>query len=428
MENLLDKASILITPTASNNIGTINAIKPENAPFGDLTFTRNSIATRVNESGLIENVSSNVPRIDYLSGKGNYLLEVASTNTATNSNDFLSSFIYANSSVFTEQDLTLTINQAVSPDGTSNASKIQANTANSIHHLRVSNATVVSGEMNVVSVFVKKGANTDWFAIFCDGYDTNYRAWFNVSNGTLGTVELASSASIEDYGNGWYRCSIAFTTTTDVVGTNTRLVIADSDGGGSFLADGDEFHYVYGLQAEASSNANRLRPSSYIPTSGSAVQRNSETLDNGGDSTLINSQEGVLYAELKPDLSVLEDIRISLTDGSTGNRLHLQFPTTGVVKCFSFSNSVTLSSFTAALNFPNQVNKIAIKYAPNDYAIWINGVESATDLTGSTFLANTLTELEFNQGNGNAPYQGLFKTVALYKEKLTDTELECLTS
>ena len=299
MANLLDKASIIITPTAYDT-GSINAVKPKESPFGDLDFARASIATRYNENGLIEEVSENIPRIDYLSGEGMWLVEQPSTNTATNSNDFLSSFMYASSSTFTEQDLTLTTNQAVSPDGTSNASKIQANTANSIHHLRVSNATVVSGEMNVVSVFVKKGANTDWFAIFCDGYDTTYsRAWFNLSNGTLGSVALASDSSIEDYGNGWYRCSIAFTTTTDVVGTNTRLVIADSDGGGLFQADGDEFHYVYGLQAESFTNVLQTKPTSYIPTTGTPITRPIATLDNSGDNTLINSVEGVFYAEFE---------------------------------------------------------------------------------------------------------------------------------
>ena len=54
MANLLDEASILLTPTAYNN-GSMLAVKPENGD-GDFTFSRNSAATRVNAQGLVENV------------------------------------------------------------------------------------------------------------------------------------------------------------------------------------------------------------------------------------------------------------------------------------------------------------------------------------------------------------------------------------
>ena len=54
MGNLLDKSSILLTPTAYNN-GKILSVKP-NTSVGDFDFTRNSSATRVNSQGLIEDV------------------------------------------------------------------------------------------------------------------------------------------------------------------------------------------------------------------------------------------------------------------------------------------------------------------------------------------------------------------------------------
>ena len=54
MANLLDKASILLTPTAYNN-GSMLSIKPTDGD-GDFTFSRNSAATRVNAQGLVENV------------------------------------------------------------------------------------------------------------------------------------------------------------------------------------------------------------------------------------------------------------------------------------------------------------------------------------------------------------------------------------
>ena len=60
-DNLLDKASILLTPTAYDN-GSMLSIKPENGD-GDFDFERNSAATRVNAQGLVENVQIISPEL-----------------------------------------------------------------------------------------------------------------------------------------------------------------------------------------------------------------------------------------------------------------------------------------------------------------------------------------------------------------------------
>ena len=53
MANLLERASVVLTPTAYNN-GEALCIKPDDAS-GDFQFSRNSAATRVNAQGLVEN-------------------------------------------------------------------------------------------------------------------------------------------------------------------------------------------------------------------------------------------------------------------------------------------------------------------------------------------------------------------------------------
>ena len=55
MANLLDQASIILTPTAYDN-GKVLCVKPSTAPYGDFDFSRNSSATRVNAQGLVEDV------------------------------------------------------------------------------------------------------------------------------------------------------------------------------------------------------------------------------------------------------------------------------------------------------------------------------------------------------------------------------------
>ena len=54
MSNLLDSASIVLTPTAYDN-GKMLSVKPNDGD-GDFDFSRNSAATRVNAQGLVENV------------------------------------------------------------------------------------------------------------------------------------------------------------------------------------------------------------------------------------------------------------------------------------------------------------------------------------------------------------------------------------
>ena len=82
--SILTDASLIITPNAYK-AGSLLAVVPSNGN-GDLTWTRNSGATRVNSAGLIENVLANVPRLDYSQGScPNILLEPQRTNRLLNS-------------------------------------------------------------------------------------------------------------------------------------------------------------------------------------------------------------------------------------------------------------------------------------------------------------------------------------------------------
>ena len=47
--------------------GKLYSVLPSDGT-GDFTVARNSVATRVNQSGLIEEVDVNVPRLDYSAG------------------------------------------------------------------------------------------------------------------------------------------------------------------------------------------------------------------------------------------------------------------------------------------------------------------------------------------------------------------------
>jgi hypothetical protein len=71
-------------------------------------------------------------------------------------------------------------------------------------------------------------------------------------------------------------------------------------------------------------------------------------------------------------------------------------------------------------------NKIAIKYKENDFALWINGVEVATDTSGST--PTGLDRLNFDFGQGSFDFKGNVKKTIYFNTALSDDELEQLTT
>ena len=64
----------------------------------------------------------------------------------------------------------------------------------------------------------------------------------------------------------------------------------------------------------------------------------------------------------------------------------------------------------------------------NDFALWVNGVKVNFDITGNVPSASVLSELSFDRGDTFNSFEGKVKATAVFKEVLTDTELQNLTS
>ena len=407
-DGLLNKASIILTPTGYK-AGTLYNVAPIDEPYEDFDFARTSTATRINSSGLVSNVATGVPRISYDSNgdNGHILLEPTSTNLVPYSEDFSE---WSSTEVSTDKNYT-------SPDGTLNAVKITDNSVDSTHRVRLLTTTASSGDFTY-SVFLKKGTMTDAVLnVYSNG--TKAVATIDLENGTITASGGGVNAKIEDYGNDWYRCSIGGT----LASTATTVYLYLSDSKNAYVGNGD-FLYMYGAQLEALSYA-----TSYIPTlTGSTETRATETATGAGSADLINSTEGVLYAEINA-LSYPTDLNswLTITDGTASNSVGIVFETTplivgrvevGGVNQAYLANNVDYSDFV----------KVAVKYKANDFALWINGVEVATDTSGNTFSANTLNSLQFSYGGGTNNWKGKVKALAVFNEALSDSELTQLTT
>ena len=389
---------------------------------GDFDFSRSGKATRINSQGLIEEVANGQSRLEYpmidgvVSGCPSLLLEPARTNLITYSEDF-SQWINSNSS-----DLS---NQIISPNGALNADKlITSSGLTNGQVVKVISKSASSITYNY-SVFAKKGEWNRCNLYVSDTATFNNRVQFFVDLETGEVIEATSagtfssaSGSSEYYGNGWYRFSVTFTTSTET-SISARIYSIDSV---ATAGDGTSGIYIYGAQLEQGSY-----PTSYIPTNGAAVTRAAETANGSGDATTFNDSEGVLMAEISALESSDGSRDIEISDGNT-NRIIIQYNPSGILQVFVLVNGVATYTF-AYTTLITQFKKIALKYKENDFALWVDGFEADSSNSGSVFSANTLTQLDLLKGvDSSLPFYGKTKQIQYYNSALTDSELEILTS
>ncbi len=393
----------------------VYSVLPNNGD-GDFTFARASTATRINKDGLIESVATNVPRLNYDLTNGvaaecpSLLLEPSSTNLVTYSESFDNSY-------WTKSALSA-VSGFISPDGNANAFKLVEDTSSGVHRL-LNSAISLSGDI-LISIFAKKGER-NWFKL---SNNNVIGAYFDLQSGSVGTVDSGVTANIENYGNGWYRCSILKNRATS--GSERLVLDLSLDGSGtSYLGDGTSGIYIYGAQLEIKSY-----PTSYIPTSGSTQTRSAETCNGAGTASTFNSTEGVLYAEIAALSNDQTNRRITISDGTNTNRIVTGYNTTSN-QIFYFV--VVAGSTVASGNYTSsditEFSKIAIKYKVNDFALWVDGTERHTEPSGAIFSADTLDSLQFEQGAGGSLYfYGNVKELRVYNEALTDAQLQTLTT
>ena len=257
-----------------------------------------------------------------------------------------------------------------------------------------------------------------YFVISIENYDTNEQISFDLDTNTINR----GSGVITEYGNGWYRCSATISTTTDTVGaiafygTDSATVI------GGNLRDGTKSVLVWGLQCEELQYA-----TSYIPTNGSVATRLKDQVYRSGISNLINSDEGVLYAEFSGLGNDSVNRLISLSDGTIDNRVVIQYNNANDLFLQVRSGGTSVASRTYTLSDITDNIKAAVKYKENDFSMWVNGVEIHTDTSGAAPIG--LNRLGFdNSTDGVVPFHGKVKDLRVYTTALSDEDLQYLTS
>ena len=343
------------------------------------------------------------------SGCGSWLLEPQSTNLVTQSELFSDSY-WAKSSSSVVSGFT-------SPSGVLSAFKLVEDTATTTHQIQRFFSFL--NQKYSLSAFLKADER-NWIKVnLYDGSSSVY-AYFDLTNGVVGQ-ELGATGKIENYGNGWYRCSITTTLNVSAGNGNISLRLAENNGGTGYVGDGTSGAYIYGAMLEQQSYS-----TSYIPTNGAASTRLQDIANNSGNSTLINSTEGVLYAEIAALADDLTNRGISISDGASTNRItFLLSSLSSTLRVFGLAGGVQFNLQNSSFNTLNY-NKIAVLYQLNNFKFFINGTQIGSSTSGAVPVG--LNSIAFDNGSGGAKFFGKVKAVVVYKEALTDEQLTCLTT
>ena len=319
----------------------------------------------------------NVPRLTYQNGGGgcpSLLLEKQSTNLYPYSEDL--------TQWLTIGTPTVTGNDSTSPDGTTNADRVQFSGSGDL----VYNSGTGSAGTNTLTVYAKaKTGTAQKFRFFANGATT-----------------FSSDFTATDQ---WQRFEFPFTLTVVTAGLS-----APSTGASDVL--------FWGFQHEVSSY-----PTSYIPTTSSSATRVADACSKTGISSLFGTNQGTffmdfLYINSDSGSGYLFDV----TDSANTNRF-LMYDSNGSGLYILYDSQI--GSITTYQLTKGQRYKIGVKYNSTATTWYINGSSVAT---GGTF-AYQMSQIYLNQRFSQTDQAEMQVNQSIvFPTALTNAELASLTT
>ena len=346
--------------------------------------------TTTAKGGILEDM----PRLDYSGGRCSLLLEPSRTNIIG-----YSEYRGGGYNVSVEDNSTL------SPEGVSNGCLFIENTALNSHGIQLTSQIPINASPvdYTVSVFAKaKEREEIQLAFYADSTSYNSNS-FNIVNGT--TDGDPNTHKIENYGNGWYRCSFTANVLNSTGGYNLVRFMMFNNSTNYYTGDGTSGLYMWGLQLEAGSY-----PTSYIPTYGVSQTRLSDECVVAGITSLIGQTEGTLFFDIK-DITNLYAY-LGVDNGTTGTRIIMYSLNDGKIHGQVRKDGNVI--FTNASSVLNGRAKAAVAFNGSESVFYVNGTQVATG-NGTTYT--NLSNFTFNHSN---PRGAEINQSLLFKTRLSD--------
>jgi len=354
--------------------------------------------------------TDNVARFDHnptTSESLGLLVEEQRTNLLTYSSQF-------DDAAWTKSDCSITSNTIVAPDGTLTGDKVVENTATA-SHFTSSNAIPTSGSPQVFSVYAKAAEQTKISLAGAGFTGQGFAAIFNLATGTM-EINTGSKGTITSVGNGWYRCSIAFTPSNTVP---YQIQLVDASNNITYTGNGYSGVFIWGAQLEAGGFA-----TSYIPTVASQVTRSSDAASMTGAnfSSWYSQGEGTVYIENTRYRTTGFPSRIRFSDGTANNSINMFYDAAINSSTFAIdSNGTSTVNIFGGGGALNTSIKSASAWKTNDAAVVYNGSVQGTDT--SCAIPSNINQVLF--GNG---LTGVIRKLAYYPVRCTNAQLQALTS
>jgi hypothetical protein len=149
-----------------------------------------------------------------------------------------------------------------------------------------------------------------------------------------------------------------------------------------------------------------------------------------GISSLIGQTEGTLYSEFVVNGFADFGTALCINDGSTTESVWLTTFANGDIRAEVYSNAGggVQASFTKSGNVVGQTYKIALGYASNNFAFFVNGVQVGTTDTGGS-VPVSMSRVDFDYTNPATFVQSALgiKQALLFKTRLTNAQLAEIT-
>ncbi len=329
------------------------------------------------------------------------LIEEARTNLFIRSEEF-------DNSDWTKSGITVRANEGVAPDGTQTADALIVDSG-ADGYRQVYNPKASTTETRNYSVYFKSigGWEKVWLFI-----GTAAGTAFNIVNGTV----VSGTGTIEDVGNGWYRCS------KSGVGNNTATYIFFDDGGGINLSTGNDYKgaLVWGAQIEAGSF-----PTSYIPTSGSTVTRAREDAELPSSGWYDHS--GTLFVDfnMAGDSTGTYGTVVQLVESTS---IRWGFPTqndANTVSSLSYVAPDLTNSTVGTLTYGSDTRIVMTSPDGTQFKTAFNGATAVT--TSATAVPNPTAMYIGKVISDNNPYNGTFRKISYYPKRLSNATLQAMT-
>ena len=362
---------------------------------GDFDFDRASEGTRVRKDGLIEEVSNDVPRLDWSDGNcPSLLLEPQSTNLITYSDDF-------GNSDWDKGTGTITTNTSISPDGTLSADKYSAVSTSSFAFLSQTKSADAS-QSYTYSIWIKKVSGSGVLKLAIS--DVNL-ATLTSNNINLTNEFVRYSFSIE---------------TGDLSNTG-------SIGAGFINITSGDVIEVWGAQLEEG------YATSYIPTQGSAVTRLFDDLESdtsystGNDVTWFLDFDTYTFENSFRAAMVVRNSGFTQTmdwiSYNSGSDYYIR------IRATNQSALQTIIAFGEDAIQMFTRNKVAVRLYGSNFEIYVNGTREYTGTSDDgdwTVLNNSAILNDFGT-TSERPSTKLYD-FRVYDQTMTQSELEELTT